>query len=367
MMKAKAAVFMGAKLPFEVREFNVTETPSGYGRSRLIASGICGTDVHFHNGKLFVQPPTVIGHEFVGKLEDCDPDQAAAYNLKVGDNVIADIAVPCGECLLCKSGDDANCVNMKVTNGGSIEEPPYLYGGYTEVNYTPLSNLIKIPDELDPVMVATFACPGPTAMHAFNLARQAGVDFTKIKSAVVQGLGPVGCFAVMYLHAIGVESVYAITAGNNEKRETLAVKLGAKEVLNLTAMGTEAVTARLQKENGGLGVDLCFEASGAPQAVPQGMDILRNRGVYLVPGQYSNSGGIEIQPQMITFKALHIIGSSQYSVSDVQSYLDFLCNHVELHEMILQLSSRYTISDVNLAFEDAKSGNNIKTMLVSEA
>ena len=50
-------------------------------------------------------------------------------------------------------------------------------------------------------------------------------------------------------------------------------------------------------------MDLCFEASGAPAAVAQGMDILRNRGVYLIPGQYSNSGGIEIQPQIITFKA----------------------------------------------------------------
>lgn len=94
-----------------------------------------------------------------------------------------------------------------------------------------------------------------------------------------------------------MESVYAITVGNNGKREKLAVQLGAKEVFNLTKMGTQVITDRLQKENGGLGVDLCVEASG----VPQGMEILRNRGVYLVPGQYSNSGSIEIQPQMITF------------------------------------------------------------------
>lgn len=290
--------------------------------------------------------------------------EAAAYNLKAGDNVIADIAVPCGECLLCKSGDDANCVNMQETNGGSIDEPPYLYGGYAEVSYTPLSNLIKISDELDPEMVAVFACPGPTVMHTINLAKQAGVDFSRIKAAAVQGLGPVGCYAVMYLHAIGVESVYAITVGNNGKREELAVQLGAKEVFNLTKMGTQVITDRLQKENGGLGVDLCVEASGVPQAVPQGMEILRNRGVYLVPGQYSNSGSIEIQPQMITFKALHIIGSSQYSVSDVKAYLDFLCSHTELHEIVKKLSSRYSISDINLAIEDAKSGNNIKTVLI---
>ena len=119
-MKAKAAVFMGAHKDFEVREFEVTKPPKGYGKMELIASGICGTDLHFHNGKLAIAPPTVIGHEFVGRITELDEAEATKYDLHVGDNVIADIAVPCGECILCKSGDDANCVNMQVTNGGSI-------------------------------------------------------------------------------------------------------------------------------------------------------------------------------------------------------------------------------------------------------
>ena len=363
-MKVKAAVFMGPHKPFEVREFEVTETPSGYGQCALIASGICGTDLHFVRGTLDVAPQSIVGHEFVGRLEDCDADEAAAFGLCAGDNVIADIAVPCGECLLCKSGDDANCVNMKCTNEPSVEVAPYLWGGYTEVNYTPLSNLLKIPAELNPAMVATFACPGPTAIHAFRLAEQAGVKLHKDMVAVVQGLGPVGCFAVLYLKQMGVGKVYAITAGDNAQREALALTLGADEVLNLTRLGTDAVTKKLQAENGGLGVDLCFEASGAPAAVAQGMDILRNRGVYLIPGQYSNSGGIEIQPQIITFKALHIIGSSQYSMVDVRDYLSFLCDHPECHDTIMSLGSRYAVADVNRAIEDAMSGSNIKTLLV---
>ena len=363
-MKAKAAVFTGANKPFEVREFEVTKTPSGYGKSELIAIGVCGTDIHFHRGTLFIEPPTVIGHEFVGKLLECDEKEAEKYGLKVGDNVIADIAVPCGECLLCRTGDDANCVNMKVTNGGSIDEAPYLYGGYAEINYTPLTNLIKIPNQLDPRAVAVFACPGPTVIHAFSLAERANVAINKDTVAVVQGLGPVGCFAVMYLKSQGIKKIYAITAGDNKEREALALKFGADEVLNISRDGKDAVTAKLQKENGGLGVDLCFEASGAPSAVPQGMNVLRNRGVYLVPGQYSNSGGVEIQPQLITFKALHIIGSSQYSIPDVKKYLDFLCKNQYLEEIILKSGTFYSISDVNQAFDDAKAGKNVKTLLV---
>ncbi len=361
---AKAAVFMGPELPFEIREFPVTETPAGYGRSRLIASGVCGTDVHFHKGKLFVQAPTVIGHEFVGQLEDCDPAEAEKYGLHIGDNVIADIAVPCGECALCRAGDDANCVNMQVTNGGSIEKAPYLYGGYAQVNYTPLTNLIPIPAQLDPTMVATFACPGPTALHAFALARRAGITLEGINVAVVQGLGPVGCFALLYLKALGVKKLYAITAVQDPAREELARTLGADEVLVLSENGPQAVTEKLQQENGGLGVDLCFEASGAPAAVPQGLEVLRNRGVYLIPGQYSNSGSIPIQPQLITFKALQILGASQYSMVDVREYLSFLCDHPDCHDTIRALGSCYPVEQVDQAFADAKAGKNIKTLLV---
>lgn len=364
-MKAKAAVFMGPGKPFEVREFDVTTTPSGYGRSSLIASGVCGTDLHFMRGTLFVEPPTIVGHEFVGKLTDCNAEEAEKYGLKVGDNVIADIAVPCGECLLCRSGDDANCVNMGVTNEGSIEVAPYLYGGYAEVNYTPLSNLVKIPDELDPAMVATFACPGPTTFHSFRLAERAGVTVDENTVAVVQGMGPVACFGIVYLKAMGVKKIYVITSSKNEKKIALAKALGADEVLCLKEEGEDAITKKLQAENGGLGIDLCFEGSGAPAAVPQGMNILRNRGVYLIPGQYSDSGNIEIPPQMITFKALHIIGSSQYSMEDVRDYLQFLCDHKETHDVIKQLANQYSVSDVNRAFEDAMSGKNIKTVLVN--
>lgn len=363
-MKAKAAVFMGANVPFEVREFEVTATPAGYGRSELIASGVCGTDVHFHNGKLAIGAPTIIGHEFVGKLVDCDADEAASFGLAVGDNVIADIAVPCGECVLCKSGDDANCVNMQVTNGGSIDVAPYLYGGYAEVNYTPLANLVKIPEGVPPTVAATFACPGPTAIHSVELAKKAGVDLEKINVAVVQGLGPVGTFAVMYLKALGINKVYAITGGRDVVRENVALALGADKVFSLARDGADNVTKALQAENGGLGADLCIECSGAPSAFVQGMDVLRNRGVYLVPGQYSASGGIEIQPQTITFKALHIIGSSQYSMCDVRMYLDFLSAHAELYDRIEGLGTKFKVSEINEAIAYAKAGKNVKTLLV---
>ncbi|MBR7142118.1 MAG: alcohol dehydrogenase catalytic domain-containing protein [Clostridia bacterium] len=360
---AKAAVMVGVDKPFEVREFPVTAAPAGMAKMSLIASGICGTDIHIHRGKIPLNTPSIIGHEFVGKIEEIGDADAKNSGLKVGDRVIVDIACPCGECELCRNGDDANCVNLGVTNGGDIHVAPYLYGGYTEVNYTPVKNLIRIPDELDPTMVCVYACAGPTALHAFRLAKQANCGIEKANVAVVQGLGPVGTFAVAYLASLGIKHVVAITAGNNAEREALALKLGATEVCNVERTPVEEIIEHVRQLNGGLGVDVVFEASGSPKAVPQGMQMLRNRGVYLVPGQYSNSGGVEIQPQMITFNALQIIGSSQYSVSDVENYLAFIQANPQLHECIRALASIYPVEKINEALEDAKSGKNIKTML----
>ena len=71
--------------------------------------------------------------------------------------------------------------------------------------------------------------------------------------------------------------------------------------------------------------------------------------------------------QLITFKALQILGSSQYSMVDVRKYLDFLSAHPELHDKIRALSTGYPVEKVNEAFADAMAGKNIKTMLVPTA
>ena len=364
MKTATAAVFTGVNQEFAIQVFPLTKPGSGMAQLDLVASGICGTDLHIWRGKIPLDPPKIIGHEFVGRVADISDADSKASGIKVGDNVIVDIACPCGNCVLCKTGDDANCLNMGVTNGGDPNVAPHLYGGYTEVNYSPVKNLIRIPESLNPKTVAVYACAGPTALHAFALAEEANCGVEKAKVAVVQGLGPVGTFATAYLASLGIPNVIAVTAGNTPEREALARKLGATEVLNIDALGADGIREKILECSGGIGADVVFEASGSRVAVPQGMALLRNRGTYLVPGQYSNSGGVEIQPQMITFNALRIIGSSQYSLSDVAHYLEFLEANPQLHPIIDALITEYTVDEINKAYADIQQGKNIKSLLV---
>ncbi len=368
METALAAVYVGHKQPFALRYYPITPPPAGYARLRLAASGVCGTDVHIHDGILGADPVgsgQIIGHEFVGTVDAISDEDAAASGLKTGDNVIACIALPCGKCPLCLAGDAANCVNMGVTNGSDPAVAPYFHGGYAEYNFSPVSTLVRIPDGIDPKAAAVFACAGPTALHAFKLAARANIDVAAAKLAVVQGLGPVGLFSALYLASLGVKTL-AVTGRAVPKREALAKAFGIFGCLALEKGGAESVGTHIRDLTEDLGADLCVEASGNPEAFAQGLGYLRNRGVYLVPGQYSVSGGVPVSPEVITFKALQILGSSQYDMDDIRAYLAFLQAHPDLTGKFLETVTAYPVSKVNEAFADIRAGKNIKTLLVSE-
>ncbi|MEA4823553.1 MAG: alcohol dehydrogenase catalytic domain-containing protein [Clostridiaceae bacterium] len=364
MQKAKAAVYVGHNKPFELREYPVVEPPRGYARLKLIASGVCGTDVHIHDGTLGGDGEQIIGHEFVGTVDAISPEDAAASGLSLGDAVIACIASPCGGCALCNAGDWANCVHMGVTNAASPAVPPYFHGGYAEYNFNPVANLIKIPATVDPYAAAVFACAGPTALHAFKLTTRANIDVAAAHVAVVQGLGPVGMFSVMRLAALGVPHIAAVTGRTVPARAALAAEFGATVCYGLDNTSADDLAGIFAAQNDGLGADLCIEASGNPSAFAQGLTYLRNRGAYLVPGQYSVSGGVPVSPEVITFKALQIFGSSQYDLDDIRAYLDFLEKNPTCCEKMRKIVSAYPVERVNDAFQDIRKGFNIKTLLV---
>ena len=361
-LQAKAAVLTSKNAPFEIRKYDVTKPKDGYALMRLAASGICGTDSHIRSGKLGEVREQVIGHEFIGKIVDISANDAKASGLNIGDTVMVYIAISCGECILCKNGDEANCVNMGITSAGYPNDPPHFHGGFAEYSYAPMKNLVKVSPGLDPVATSVFACPGPTTFHAFKLMKQANVRIEDVNTAVVQGTGPVGCFAILYLASLGVQNIITVTRTTADHER--AKSLGATEVIALSEKTEEDIVRHVREVTCSIGADLVFEASGNPAAIPLGIDLLRNRGVYLIPGQYSNSGGVSIQPQLITFKALILLGSSQYDMDDIAEYLSFMQKNKSAQELAKSLASCYRVEDINRAFDDIAARKNIKTILV---
>lgn len=361
---AKALVFKSSDRSFLLETHEVEAPDEGQALLSLERSGICGTDIHIVSGRLPLPAGNwIIGHEFVGRVEALGEGVATdgiGAKLIAGDMAIACVAIPCGKCFSCQRGETASCMNFDVTYMRDPMDAPHFFGGFGEVLFSPAKNLVKIPAGLDLDAVSAFPCGGPTVIRAFTYA--GGLE--KGELVVVQGTGSLGLFAIAYAKAHGCD-VVAIGSGSNPMRGELARKLGVLEILDFREVDKAARLARVQalaKARGhGNGADVVIETSGAPDAVPEAIDLLRTRGRYIVPGQYSNSGPVQIQPQLITFKALRIIGSGQYTLADIAAYLDFVKANPGMAKVFAAAVGKYSIGNWQEAFSAAKEGVNIKT------
>jgi len=362
---ANAAVFSQAGQPLDIRSYPLTAPKGDMVLLRLKLSGICGTDTHIIESRLPIPPPFIPGHEFIGTVERLGArarTDGLGRPLRLGDTVIACVAKPCGACFNCRQGATANCLRFGVTNLRDPKESPHLFGGFAEMLYQPAATLVHVPRGLPVEAVAAFPCAGPTAIHGFGRAG----GLTKGEIVVVQGTGPVGLFAIAWARAAGCR-VAAIGSIANPARVTLARRLGAERVWDYRA-GSPAErcadvkrwAARFKR---GDGADVVFEASGAPSAIPEGLGLVRTLGRYIVPGQYSASGTIAINPETITFKALTLVGSSQYALADIKAYLAFLTKHPRLHRPFAAcITHRYAVADAVRACADASAGRAVKAV-----
>ncbi|NLF92787.1 MAG: alcohol dehydrogenase catalytic domain-containing protein [Oligosphaeraceae bacterium] len=366
-MHKKAAVFVGPKHPFQVREYPISAPAPGQVGLELLASGICGTDVHIQQGCLAMPSfPLVTGHEFVGTVaalgQGAEHD-AAGEKLQVGDRAVACVALPCGKCLNCRRGETASCLSFGVTYVKDVNEEPHFCGGFAEYLFSPAGNLVKLPAGVDPLAAAACPCGGPTIIRACTY----GGGLHSGELVIIQGNGALGLFALAYAKDQGCR-VVLIGSAKDPQRLELSKALQPDCFLDYRQYSPEELQQRVSALAAGCqrgdGADVVIETSGDPGAFPLGLQLLRTRGRYFVPGQYSDRGSVSIPPHLITFRALQIIGSGQYTLQDVLEYLQFLARRQDLQPLFRQMLSSYPVSDIDQAMAAAAAGQAIKAVLV---
>jgi threonine dehydrogenase-like Zn-dependent dehydrogenase len=390
-MHARAAVFVKAGADLEIHEYPVLPPAQGMAVVRLVSSGICGTDVHICEGAIPFEGPMILGHEFLGRVEslgapvamlDDDESSACSTNpayagcssqmscdcmgepVRVGDLVAVNVIEPCGECLLCRTGGAASCLNLfaSLTYTRSPEEPPHFHGGFAEVTVCPIRYLHRVPEGIPADVAAAFLCAGPTVVRA--VAYAGGVE--PGQSVVVQGSGPVGLFAALWAAQHGAEPVILIGSSSRPERLALAGQLGATSVLDIRTSTVEERHAAITKQCGA-GADMVIECSGSPQAVPEGLALLRPRGRYVLAGQYSNRGDVPVPVHQITFNALQVLGSAQFTAEDRRDYFAFLRTVPEAWDTIRRtITHRVGIDRADDALKAVRSGEAIKALIVGE-
>lgn len=279
------------KMPWTLKEMPDPEPGPGQVVIAIEACGLCGTDVHIHEGHMpFIRPPVVLGHEPVGKIAAVG---AGVTALRVGDRVgVGWVQRGCGRCDACQRQKPWYCMKSVtwISTGG----------GHADYMVAWAEGCVLIPEGVDPVDAAPIFCAGYTVMSSLRAGRpQAG------ERVAVLGIGGLGHLGVQISKALGFETV-AITSSESKRAE--AVAQGADHVV----IAGDDVGASLMAIGG---ADVIVATTNSAAHVTQALGGLRPDGRLVNAGAVD--GPIQVSPLVLMFPARQLIGGSQFERRDV--------------------------------------------------
>ena len=323
----EAVLMTGPGRPLERRRFPSPRPRPGGAVLETIASEVCGTDVHLHHGRLSGVPyPIIPGHVSCGRvLETAGPlTDVEGRRIEIGRMVtFYDVFGTCGACWQCLvARAPTRCPHRRVY-GITTSADEGVLGGWTEqIEIRPGVRVLPLPEGVDPLAFIGGGCGLGTGFHAVERAQVALGD-----AVVVQGSGPVGLNAAVFAALAGAAAVFVV--GAPAARLEVARAMGADDVLDLAAAADPAArVAWVRARTGGRGADVVIEATGVPSAVPEGLDMLRDAGRYVVVGQYTDAGDATINPHRhLNRRHATVLGCWGYEFTHLHRALALLARH----------------------------------------
>ena len=364
METARAAVMPDFHQPLELREYPLPdEIEPGAALVKVEMAGICGTDVHLWKGQLPIPRPIVMGHETVGVIERLGAGLEtdwAGEPLGEGDRITWSAGRACGHCYICKViRQPTRCVS-RTAYGISFgsDEPPHFSGGYAEYIYLrPGTAIFKLSDVPTEAVIGA-GCALVTAIH--------GLERMKINwgdRVVIQGSGPVGLAALAVAKSAGALS--CIVIGGPAARLELAQAFGADHTINIEEFTEPAARlAEVRRLTGGFGADAVIECVGAPSVVPEGFEMCRDSGKYLVLGHYGDAGTEPINPHVITRKQLTVYGSWGSEPRHLALAIEFLRKERERFPFERLVSHRFPLESAFEALQTTAGWSSSKSVII---
>lgn len=303
----------------------------GYGQAlvRLIASGVCHTDLHAAQGDWPVKPapPFIPGHEGVGEVVALGE---GVTNLKIGQRVgNAWLFSACGECQYCMAGWETLC-EQQLNGGYSVDGS---FGQYmlVDAKFAPI-----IPDGLDPVEVAPILCAGVTVFKGLKMTETRPGQWV-----VISGVGGLGHIAVQYARAMGMR-VAAVDV--DDAKLDLATRHGAELVVNARTQDPVEVIQRVTGGAHGILVTAVH-----PAAFGQALKMLRRGGTVVFNGLPPGEFPVSIFDMVIN--GLTVRGSIVGTRADMIEALDFYARGL-IHPTV----TTRKLEEINDIFDEMKRG-----------
>jgi len=326
----KAAVVHEFGQPLSIEDVPVPVPGPGEVLVKIVASGVCHTDLHAAEGDWPVKPtlPFIPGHEGAGIVAGVGP---GVTTVKVGDAVgIAWLHDACGACEFCITGWETLCAAQR-NSGYSFN------GSFAEYAIGSAAYVARLPPQADFVALAPLLCAGVTTYK--------GIKETEARPGewiVISGIGGLGHIAVQYATAMGLR---VVAVDVTDEKLALARALGAEVVVNGRA--PDAVADVLARTAGGA-QGVLVTAVSVP-AFGQALQMVRKKGtvslVGLPPGEFPT-------PIFdVVLKRITVRGSIVGTRADLAEALAFAA-HGKVHAHI----HRRPLADVNAVFTALKAG-----------
>ncbi len=263
---------------------------------RVLASSVCGTDVHIWDWNAWAQErvrrvPMVFGHELSGEVVRVG---RSVRSLSVGDHVSAETHIVDGTCYQCRTGRMHICENVQVLG---VDRD----GVFAEFAVLPELNAWKNDPGLDPA-IASVQVPLGNAVHA--LLPEDNIEDVAGKHVLVTGCGPIGLLAIAVAKTLGAQTVVATEV--NRLRADLARSMGADAVLDPTE-DPASVPTRIRDATDGHGVDVALEMSGHPGSLTLAFQALTPGGRVSLLGLFDRPATLDIDNALV-FKAARVHG-----------------------------------------------------------
>lgn len=353
--------------PFEIEEIELEGPRTDEILVRIVAVGICQTDIHVRDRAQPAGLPIVLGHEGSGVVEEIG---AAVAAVKPGDRVVLSYDA-CGRCRFCLSGRYPYCEHaMAINFGGSrldgtnalhrIGRPAWgeihghFFGQSSFATYALVTerNVVKVPNDLPLELLGPLGCGLQTGAGAVLNSLRVPVN----SGIAIFGTGAVGLSAVMAARAAGANPIIGVDLV--PKRLALAAELGATHTIDARK---EDIRQRIVEITGS-GVDFVLEITAEPRMFKLAVDVLAPCGT---AGQIG--GGAPGAEAPISMNRL-LLGRSVRGIVQGDSIPRvFIPKLIEMYRSgkfpFDRLVRFYDFKDINQAVADAASGETIKPIL----
>jgi L-iditol 2-dehydrogenase len=348
--------------PIEVRDFPEPRPEPGGMVLETLLSEVCGTDVHLWHGRLAGVPyPIIPGHVSVGRVLETGGPVADIEGRAIEPGRIVtflDVHETCGACWYCLVAKASTRCPKRRVYGITYSADEGLLGGWSErILLKPGVKAIPLPPNVPPESLIAGGCGLATAVHATD---RAGI---RLGDAVaVQGSGPVGLNAAVLAALSGAGLV--VVVGDPANRLAVARELGADVTIAVSETSAEGRVELVRELTGGRGADVTIEATGNPAAVPEGIEMTRDGGRYVVAGHYTDAGEVAINPHLhINRKHLDVRGCWGADYSHFHLMVGILARHGDRIGWERMIGRAYGLEETNEALADVAAGKVVKAVV----